>query len=156
MSNRIWDGRCEDCYSKETLCDCEPSLVPQGVSAELCTACIIARERDRAEGKPPRPVGIPADEPGMEWVDLGNAVAYRSNPNDKDTEVAVRFRRPVGEITDQIGEVRFKFEGGEKWVPAYGIDFLIPILRTNPASCALSSVRSEIRKNLHHSIIFRE
>jgi len=44
MNNRIWEGRCEDCYNKRdnlTLC-CTP-LIPEGFEVELCEECIRIR-----------------------------------------------------------------------------------------------------------------
>jgi len=148
MSNRIWDGQCEDCYERLPLRKRGGEILPEGIRAELCTACIIERERDREAGKPSRPIGITVGEPGMEWVDLGQIVSYRAEIDTKDNLVAVRLLRPIGEITDQIGVVRFQFEGGKQWFPAGCLDFMVPILRRNPAGYAAANVTGTIRNKM--------
>jgi hypothetical protein len=148
MTNRIWEGQCEDCYERLPLRKCGGEVLPKGIRAELCTACIINRERERAAGKPPRPIGIPADEQGMEWIDLGKVVSYQDGSDTKDNPVAVRFSFPVGEITDQVGIVRFQFEGGEQWFPAAPLDFFVPNIQRNPKWFAATSVTGTIRNKM--------
>jgi len=148
MSKRIWDGQCEDCYERLPLRKCGGEILPERTYAELCAACIIERERDRNAGKPSRPIGITACEPGMEWVDLGQIVSYRNEGDTRENMVAVRLLRPIGELTDQIGVVRFELKGGGKWFPAGCLDFMVPILRRNPVGYAAANVTGTIRNKM--------
>ncbi len=151
MSERIWAGQCEDCYGMKPLRDPAEELIPHGIRAELCADCIAAREADRDAGRPSRPVGIPADEPGMEWVDLSSALTYRNGIDNSEFVVEVRFRRPVSEANGESGEVRFRFKDGAKWFPGCGLDFIVPAIRCNPVKFALGSVMGAVRGMLPHA-----
>ena len=84
----------------------------------------------------------------MEWVDLGQIVSYRSEGDTRENMVAVRLLRPIGELTDQIGVVRFELKGGGKWFPAGCLDFMVPILRRNPVGYAAANVTGTIRNKM--------
>ncbi len=151
MSERIWAGQCEDCYDRKPIRNPAEGLIPHSVRAELCDDCIAAREADRDAGRPLRPVGIPADEAGMKWVDLGNALTYRSIIDNGELAVAVRFRQPVSEANGEIGEVRFLLKDGIKWFPGGVLDFMVPTIRCNPVKFALGGVMGAVREMLPHA-----
>lgn len=152
MSERIVCG-CEDCYRKEEpLRTCPEHLVPKGARAELCGECIATRETDRAAGKAPRPVGIPADGPGLEWVDLGEALTYADEDNKNHT-AQVRYQRPVAkEPPMKPGEVRFRLADGMRWLPAGSLNFaMLPFIVNNPGAYALNAAMSAIQMALPHA-----
>jgi hypothetical protein len=143
MNGKIFSG-CQDCYSKVTLRDCPEELLPEGVTAQLCSKCIATRKADRGAGRTPRSVGITADEPGMKWVDSGASVTFGDDRGDKHVAV-VQYQTPVAKPEEVVtGKVRFRLIPDLRWLPAAELNFL-PTMMNNPTGYALNSVMNAIR-----------
>ena len=143
---KIWEGYCEDCYEQKPRQQYDGPLVPAGSRGELCKECLESRQKDADEGKPPRPIGKPADIPNTEWVNLPDIVARPRGfaMGLKPFVVHVKFRKPTIDSPklDDGGEVRIKFDTNPNWLPGGIIDPEVPVIRRNmdgfARSCAIS------------------
>ncbi len=107
MANRIWEGRCEDCYDKKQLRNCPSDLVPEGMSTELCDECIQLRTDLRGQGVDLVPIGLLV--PGT-WRDAGSLTVVFQDGNR--INVAVKHLADG----DHVGLVRLQFPNQPKWL----------------------------------------
>ena len=109
MAERIWDGRCEDCYDRKPLRQYNGvEFLPGGISAELCDDCAMTRMRDCESGREPAPIGLLI---AGEWRDAGHV---RLCQDGKEIVVAVKYLADG----ENAGLGRLRFEGDFKWLSA--------------------------------------
>lgn len=158
MNVRFYPGHCEDCHNNsEELLLCEPPLVPEGISAELCGECIAARREEHLRGEEPRMIGLTPTGINSVWVDLQPLkLSLRDGRSVGEIAVMVRYRRPNGRqlTSENGGEVKLMIGATNRWVWA---DFLAPeIFGYNPhkaivtAESALRVMMEERGVSSHH------
>jgi len=129
MANRIWEGRCEDCYDKNQLRNCPSDLVPGGISAELCEGCIHQRMDLRNRGGDLVPIGLLVTGTWRDARPLMTVFLDGMRMN-----VAVKY------LVDgeHAGLVRLRLPGQSKWLTggAFG----------NTSSMAISEAKSFLRQ----------
>jgi hypothetical protein len=107
MANRIWEGRCEDCYNerKLTVCD-ERDLIPDGQSAELCEDCLTKRRSRPTESKL-IPIGLLVSGT---WLDAAPVTVVF--PDSTRIIVAVKYLNGK----EHSGLVRLQFPNQTRWL----------------------------------------
>lgn len=108
MLNKIWAGRCEDCYTIKPVAVCSGDFLPGGLIVELCDGCASFRRRLREQGCEPRDVGLLMDG---KWSDAPPISILVGGQN---ITVSVKF------LTDShvAGIVRLRFNNVPQWFPA--------------------------------------
>lgn len=108
MANRIWEGKCEDCYKTESdLTFCQYPLVPEGFMVELCEKCIQSRTRVMDEGGEIPEVGLLTRSV---WKD---APPLNFRVSGKELVAQIKFS-PEG---DHMGIARLRFDDRPQWFP---------------------------------------
>lgn len=111
MAERIWAGRCEDCYDKKPLeTYCGPLLPPGTTEAELCAECLEVRHRGQLPGTEPPPLGLQPEPDGTAWTD---APTFTAMVGGEQMTVEVKFL--IGDSA-AAGLVRLRFNGQGNWL----------------------------------------
>ena len=108
MPNRIWDGRCEDCYDDKSLLEYEGDLIPAGMKAELCLDCINRRAMLKQHRENVPEIGLLIDGA---WVDLPPIAMLVGT---KRMTVEVKFLSN----SENAGITRLRFNSAPQWFTA--------------------------------------
>ncbi len=145
MSERMFPGRCEDCYKKpHNLTRYSGPMVPEGKSGEFCDDCLASRQADIDDDRTIREIGILANTERQHWAPLKPLeISF------KDGEPAIRVRLKVFVPNDveapdasTLGmPIRIQFEENGNWL--YGGKILLdaPHQRKNPYGSPVDIVR---------------